>query len=67
MKAGIILDNWKQSIFERRLKEAGYSWTISQGFTEDGMVITIETPNVIALGEVIKACEEECEMTGEPR
>jgi hypothetical protein len=31
VKAGIVIETWKQSIFEKRLKDAGYAFTTSQG------------------------------------
>lgn len=43
-KAGIVIDNWKLPIFERHLKNAGYAYKWTPGFTEDTGVLSVELP-----------------------
>lgn len=67
MKAGIAIDNWKFPIFERRLKQAGYSFERADGLTEEAMVLTVVTDNLEALGIVVQAANTEAAMTGKTR
>lgn len=67
MKAGIALDNWKFSIFERRLTQAGYSFKRTDGLTKDAMILTVETDNLEALHEVLKSANTEAAQTGAPQ
>lgn len=64
MKAGIAIDNWKFPIFERRLKQAGYSFKRADGLTMGSMILSVVTDNPEALGEVVKAANTEAAMTG---
>lgn len=64
--AGIIIDNWKLPIFERHLTQAGYSFEKPGGpggFTEDTMVLMVDTENIEALHEVVKAANKEAART----
>lgn len=63
-KAGIAIDNWKLPIFERHLKQAGYLFKAVKGLTKDAMVLTVDTENLVALGEVVKAANTEAAQTG---
>lgn len=60
MKAGIVVDDWKLPVFRRRLTEAGYEYTDAGGLTHDTTVLTVVTDNMLALKEVIEACQAEC-------
>ena len=64
-KAGIVLDNWKFPIFERHLKQAGYAFKRTDGFTADAMTLTVDAENLVALGEVLKAANTEAAQTGD--
>jgi hypothetical protein len=64
--AGIAIDPWKLDIFERRLKAAGYTWTKVENIPRI-IILKVPTENVEALGEVIKACADECDLTGPPQ
>ncbi len=66
MKAGIAIDNWKLPIFERHLKQSGYTFT-SMPFVEETQVLHVQTDNLEALAEVVKAANTEAAMTGAPR
>jgi hypothetical protein len=59
MKAGIVLDAWKLPIFERRLKDAGFTWHNAGNFTNDTIALTVETDNVESLATVIRAANGE--------
>ena len=67
MRAGIAIDRWKKDIFERHLKQAGYTWDTMPGFTPDTMFLKVVTSNPMALQEVVKAAYEECKKTGAPK
>lgn len=60
MKAGIAVDNWKLPVFRRRLTEAGYTYHDGGALTHDTTLLTVETSDVLALKEVIEACQAEC-------
>lgn len=65
MKAGIAIDPWKLSIFDRHLTAAGYAYT-NTGKMEDGvLLITVLTENVQALALVVHAANTEAAQTGE--
>lgn len=66
MKAGIAIDPWKLSIFERHLTQAGYSFTKAGSATSEFMTISVVTENVEALSEVVKAANTEAAKTGKP-
>lgn len=63
MKAAIAIDTWKLSIFERHLKQAGYSYMKGDGVTEDTLLLTVITDNVEALSGVVKAANSEAAQT----
>lgn len=66
-KAAVAIDNWKLPIFERHLQQAGYSFERTDGLTEDAMILTVTTENLVALGEVVKAANTEAARTGAPQ
>lgn len=60
MKVGIVVDDWKLSIFKRRLTEAGYDWTLGPDpFVKNVSAMLIETDDIQALKGVIKNCQIE--------
>ena len=63
MKVGIALDDWKLPIFERHLQQAGYQWKNAGQLTTGTLVLTVETTNHVALGEVVKAANTEAALT----
>ena len=65
MKSGIAIDEWKLPIFERHLKQAGYSFENCGLFADTTLLLRVDTPNLVALGEVIKAANAEAALTGE--
>lgn len=65
MKAGIAIDAWKLPIFERRLKQAGYSFENAGALTAGCLILTVITDNAVALGEVVKAANSEAAQTGQ--
>lgn len=62
-KAGIAIDGWKQSIFERHLKAAGYTWEVREGLSPGIRLLVVRTINVMGLGAVVKAAEAECQRS----
>lgn len=65
-KAAIAIDSWKTEIFERHLKQSGYSFQKGPGLTADMTLLTVVTDNLHALGEVAKNAAEEAARTGRP-
>lgn len=63
-KAGIVIDEWKMPIFERRLKQAGYAFENAGLLTAGTLVLLVDTTNLVALGEVVKAANTEAAQTG---
>ena len=64
--AAIVLDDWKLPIFDRRLKQAGYSFTNAGAFMPGSLILQVETTNLVALGVVVKAANDEAAQTGAP-
>lgn len=64
MKAGIAIDAWKLSIFERHLTQGGYAFVNAGSLTSDSILLTVTTENAVALAEVIKAANTEASRTG---
>ena len=66
-KAGIAVDDWKLPIFERHLRQAGYSFENSGYLTVGTLLLRVDTINLVALGEVLRAANTEAAMTGAPQ
>lgn len=64
--AGIAIDTWKRSIFERHLKQAGYAFEDAGQLTTGTRLLRVTTENLEALAEVVKAANTEAAMTGAP-
>lgn len=64
MKAAIAIDDWKLSIFERHLKQSGYSFEQSGRLTPNTLLLTVVTDNLEALAEVVKSANNEASRTG---
>lgn len=61
-KAGVAIDSWKRAVFEKRLKEAGFTWKRGPGLTENTMLLKVDYTDeqFDNLAAVIKAANEEC-------
>ena len=66
LKAAIAIDAWKLPIFERRLKQAGYTFTNRGGLTADTLVLTVDTENMGALAAVVYAANNEAARSPRP-
>lgn len=66
-KAAIAIDDWKLSIFERCLEQAGYQFKNAGLFTTGTLILQVETTNLVALGVVVKAANDEAARTGAPK
>lgn len=64
-KAGIAIDAWKLPIFERHLRQAGYSFENAGLLLAGTLLLRVSTTNLTALAEVVKAANTEAAMTGE--
>lgn len=62
MKAGIVIDDWKLEIFEKRLIEAGFRYSIGDGITKDSKTISVRfrTNEGKKLKRLVSDCQEEC-------
>jgi len=63
-KAAIVIDDWKLPIFERHLKQKGYKFENAGELTKATLVLRVDTQNLVALGEVVKAANAEAGKTG---
>lgn len=66
MKAAVAIDEWKLSIFEHHLSQAGYSFERVEGGLAGAVFLRVTTDNPQALGEVVMAAEREAKRTGAP-
>ena len=58
-KAGIAIDKYKLPVFERRLREAGFTFKQGPGLTKDTLFLTVETDEILGLKTVIEAANAE--------
>ena len=65
-KAAIMIDPWKLSIFERHLTQAGYAFENKGLMSDEALLLRVDTTNLVALSEVIKAANTEAALTGKP-
>ncbi len=47
--AGVAIDDWKLSIFERHLRGAGYAYTRHPGLSAGTLTLKVKTENLEAL------------------
>lgn len=66
-KAGIVIDAWKLSIFARHFTQSGYSFENAGPLMPNTLLLRVDTTNLTALGEVVKAANTEAAMTGKPK
>ncbi len=64
-KAGIAIDSWKLPIFERHLKQGGYTYQEGAGLTDDTRMLYVSTENLEALSVVVGAANIEAAKTGD--
>lgn len=60
MKAGIMIDKYKFTIFQKHLTEAGYSFETCEGLTEDTYLLKVDTYYPEQLESIINKANEEC-------
>lgn len=63
MKAGVVIDSWKLTIFKRRLDEAGYFYEEHAGPMRDTITLRVEFQNQDALAVVVRAANTEAAKT----
>jgi hypothetical protein len=63
MEVGIAIDDWKALIFERHLKQSGYTYK-QCALAEGAQLLLVTTDNAEALGKVVYAANTECRMRG---
>lgn len=59
IKAGVVIDSWKRPIFEKRLKDAGYTWKLCPGVTPDTLSFIVKTTSAKELEVVVRAANAE--------
>jgi hypothetical protein len=62
--AAIAIDAWKLPIFERHLRQSGYSFTNAGTLVPGTLILSVSTENLDALAEVVQAASAEAAMTG---
>lgn len=67
VKAAIVIDDWKESIFERHLAQSGYGYDKYPGLTAGTWLLRVNTPNLVALEGVVRAANTEAAQTGAPQ
>jgi len=60
MKAGVVIDNWKLSIFKKHLDDAKYSYEEHPGVTKDTLLLQVKTKQIATLKPVIEKANTEC-------
>lgn len=60
MIAGVAIDKWKLKIFEKHLKDAGFSWTRHPGLTADTLLLKVPCESAAALQPTIEAAQLAC-------
>lgn len=63
MKAAIAIDDWKLTIFEQHLTQAGYSYVKHPGVTKNSLTLTVVTDDMDALQIVVKAANTEAALS----
>lgn len=63
MNIGIVIDSWKLPIFERHLKQGGYTYTQGAGITFDTINLYVTTEDVDALATVVRVAQREAERS----
>lgn len=59
MRAGIAIDSWKLSIFERHLTDAGFAYEKGAGLAPDTLMLYVQTASIEALEPVVRAAIDE--------
>lgn len=62
-KAAIVMDEWKLSIFNQHLTNAGYKYVKFPGPVKGTLTLNVETNNVDHLTEVIEEAVQACEKS----
>jgi hypothetical protein len=60
VRAGIGVDNWKLTVFRKRLSEAGYEYHDAGPLTGDTTLLTVETNDMLKLKKVLEECQAAC-------
>ena len=63
-KAAIAINEWKLPIFERHLKQAGYTFEKGPGLSVDALILVVNTSNINALEAVVRAANDEANGQG---
>lgn len=58
--AGIAIERWKLPVFQKNLKDNGYSWTEHPGLTADTMLLKVQTEYPGVLAPVVEKAQREC-------
>ncbi|RZI99659.1 MAG: hypothetical protein EOP39_24595 [Rubrivivax sp.] len=66
MIAGVVVEQWKQAVFERHLREAGYTFTSHAAPVPNCNTLKVQATDIEALGQVVKAAQAECHKQGAP-
>lgn len=64
MIAGVVIDDWKLSIFKRHLDAAGYKYTEHPGLTVNTLTLKVTCESAHELQPVVEAACSECRAGG---
>lgn len=62
--AGIAIDSWKLPIFERHLKDAGYTFKPPVKILDGTLLLQVKTTNLQALHGVVRKANQEAANIG---
>lgn len=65
MRAGVAIDSWKLSIFEKHLTEAGYTYETRPGVTSDSLMlhVVVDNSSLHDLHKAVLAANTEAALT----
>jgi hypothetical protein len=63
MKIAVAIDKWKLPVFDKHLKEAGYSYETESGISKEVLILKVEAEKEL-LRPIVKAANDECAKAG---
>jgi hypothetical protein len=60
LKSGIVIDDWKLSIFKKHLDQSGFEYTINPGITKNTLVLMVKSEFVSDVQKIAISANTEC-------
>ncbi|MCK5504063.1 MAG: hypothetical protein KAJ10_02815 [Thermodesulfovibrionia bacterium] len=57
--AGIVIDDWKLSIFKKTLDKEGYEYTEHKGLTKKTLILKVKTDSIAQLQPIVERMNAE--------